>query len=632
MRTFESVNNIPLVNNEEELPIENIEAGKKFNEITAIAELLASSGSDIKVRYGKKPGWRYIFGSNTIEVCPNDVANKSPEFCKGVISHEAAHEIISKVDFIPKEEWNESGFKFLLNAVEDPRVNNWMSAKYAGPKEWLNEVYDDEYNDEQKITDLAEQQVGYTPKHIRFGLEVIRRWHTGEFSDDLPDDVRAALEKTDKIAQACYNTVPSMTPSPAEIVAKARLMYKLTRGAIWPEYKKLVDASYENAQWDELLKKMLEDGDFELGEGEGDDSGMPIPFDQLPDAVKEKLKDKIRKKLEDMDPEERKNLEDKAKADAKKKLDGLEAGANDVIGGKFGEPGKRSSEDKKSENNESIKRQMEEAMAEAEAKLDATRSEYEKTVLELRSEIDNLTQFFLAEFMSKRQPTKKPAPSGADINMSGGGPMLFEATGNYDELFLKTISHEKNDFRVTMLVDLSGSMQNAKILETFKGLAMVAEVLNNVGIPFSIHGFQDDVYEFKAFEEEFDNKVRDKMMRMIGITSGPGARNNSDAFCVNKIYETIVLANLAKTNLFMVMSDGLPAPGGNRYNSAKSSEGELSEVTDKIQTNPEVDLIGFGIGPETDHVKGFYKDSIQAKNVKLVPEQLKKKLKEKIVV
>ena len=142
----------------------------------------------------------------------------------------------------------------------------------------------------------------------------------------------------------------------------------------------------------------------------------------------------------------------------------------------------------------------------------------------------------------------------------------------------------------------------------------------------------NDVYEFKTFEEKFDDKIRNKMMGMIDITSGSGSGHNSDGFCVNKVYETVVLENLAKTNLFMVMSDGSPAPGNNRYDSTKSGEEELSEVTDKIQSNPEVDLIGFGIGPDTNHVKGFYKDSVQAKNVKLVPERLKRKLKEKIVV
>jgi len=92
----------------------------------------------------KKPGWRYIFKPiNKIEVDPNDIKKKGQDYCLGVICHEGSHRKISRVDFIPKEIWQERGFSFLMNAIEDPRVNNWVSEKYDGAREWV-EVFNNE--------------------------------------------------------------------------------------------------------------------------------------------------------------------------------------------------------------------------------------------------------------------------------------------------------------------------------------------------------------------------------------------------------------------------------------------------------------------------------------------------------
>ena len=653
MKSFESTKepSIPPITDASDAPpsvpeatsIEDItavaEAKAKFEKITQIAQILADSGSRIKVKLGKLPdktgkksGWRYIFHSNTIEVDPIDILEKPLAYCMGIISHEAAHELVSRVSFITKDEWNKSGFKFLLNAVEDPRVNNWISRKYQGPRTWLKTVYNDQHNPANEVEEKLAAQTHYTPKHIKFGLEIIRFWNTGKYSDDLPDDVREVLEKTQKIAAACYNTLPSSSPSPGEISSKAQLVYQLVNGALYPYYKKLVEEARTTAELEEMIREMLENGDFDLDEGEANNDGTPIPLDQLPEDLRKKLEKKIKEKLAAMDADKRKKLEEKAKLAGDKKINDAEDIANKTIEGKFGDPGERSEGDAKALSEEETRELLRQQMADAEARLDELRSAYDREVLPVRPEIDDLTQFFINEFMSKRQPVKKPASSGSDINMVGAAPMRFEATGEYDELFLQLKSFEKNEFKVTLLVDLSGSMNDAKIKETFKGLAMVAEVLKNVGIPFSIYGFQDDVYEFKSFEQEYNEEICAKMMTMLELTGKESASCNSDGYCVKKVYDTVVLKNLTKTNLFFVFSDGLPAPGNNRVNAELDGNAELLEVIAAIQANSDVSLIGFGVGPDTAHVKQFYHDNVIAGKVKDVPTKLKDKLKEKIVI
>ena len=196
---------------------------------------------------------------------------------------------------------------------------------------------------------------------------------------------------------------------------------------------------------------------------------------------------------------------------------------------------------------------------------------------------------------------------------------------------MRIMKFEKNEFKFTLLVDLSGSMQGDKIQETFKSVAMVAEVLHNVGIDFAVYGFQDEVYEFKSFGQEYDDSVRDRMVDMLELVSGEGCSHNSDGYCVDKVYGK-VLANLTKTNLFLVMSDGLPAPGENRVDSSVDANEELKAVIKTVEANQDVGLIGFGVGPDTNHVRNFYSDSVIASNVKNVPDKIKKKLVEVIAV
>jgi len=46
----------------------------------------------------------------------------------------------------------------------------------------------------------------------------------------------------------------------------------------------------------EMIKDMIENGDFELDDNMTGENGEPLPLDNLPDDLKEKLKEKIKEK------------------------------------------------------------------------------------------------------------------------------------------------------------------------------------------------------------------------------------------------------------------------------------------------------------------------------------------------
>jgi len=245
--------------------LEDEKLKERFERFKNMARVIGED-FDMGVEIGKNPGWRYVFKPiNKIEVDPNDIKEKDIEYCFGIISHEGAHRKISRIDFIPKKIWQERGFSFLMNAIEDPRVNNWVGEKYDGAKEWLEKIYSQDLSADEKGAEIAKQKLGYIPKHIQFGLEIIRYWHTGKFSENLPKEVKEALEKTIKYAELAYQQIPDTTnPSEEEIYESAKRMYKIVYSVIWPEYQKLVDKAFEEEKIRQIIKEMKENGEIEI--------------------------------------------------------------------------------------------------------------------------------------------------------------------------------------------------------------------------------------------------------------------------------------------------------------------------------------------------------------------------------
>jgi len=141
MKRFENTK----IKSSEESDIKDIDLEKNRLESLELIGRTVGDDCGMKVEVGKKSQDGGIYSSQLIkiEVDPNDIKKKGQDYCLGVICHEGSHRKISRVDFIPKEIWQERGFSFLMNAIEDPRVNNWVSEKYDGAREWV-EVFNNE--------------------------------------------------------------------------------------------------------------------------------------------------------------------------------------------------------------------------------------------------------------------------------------------------------------------------------------------------------------------------------------------------------------------------------------------------------------------------------------------------------
>ncbi len=254
-------------------------------------------------------GWHWDFQENVIRIDPKDLLEKPMDYLRFVISHEGGHRRISRTDFIPLEEWRQPGFSFMMNAIEDPRDNNFVAESYPKFREQMSLAYQEDLDFEAKAKQKADEKLGHQPRFMQAGFEYIKQWFREaegkefQLSEDLPEDVRAAVVATLESAHDSWLRYPSRQEADsggrigrkkvdgeAVIREYAKLSYEINRDEVWPEFKKLVEADIEDQKTQELLKDMQQGGGGEQKEGE--DSGQSLP---------QNLKDKLT-------PEEQKAL------------------------------------------------------------------------------------------------------------------------------------------------------------------------------------------------------------------------------------------------------------------------------------------------------------------------------------
>ncbi|MDW7988084.1 MAG: hypothetical protein RMJ65_05230 [candidate division WOR-3 bacterium] len=57
--------------------------------------------------------------------------------------------------------------------------------------------------------------------------------------------------------------------------------------------------------------------------------------------------------------------------------------------------------------------------------------------------------------------------------------------------------------------------EEGKIEETFKGVVVLAEVLEKLGIQYEIRGFSDDLKIFKNWREKLNKNLRDHLSTLL---------------------------------------------------------------------------------------------------------------------
>jgi uncharacterized protein YegL len=232
-------------------------------------------GRDFNTTVGIGPwghGWSWDFANNHYTMDPKDLINDPEDVVYGKCAHEGSHRKFSNTKYV-MDLWQEPGFAYGFNAVEDPRANECGMHSQPGVRKWIQAYIEKDLGsggglDYEGMEKGIQGKIGYVPDYMKWGAEMIRYWHDKQFSNEIISDsdkqdfinripdvpVRDLAKKTIDNFERFYQTIP-MTNDNLEADQKALESSQNFRENIWPLYQKLVEKSYQ----EHSLVKMLED-------------------------------------------------------------------------------------------------------------------------------------------------------------------------------------------------------------------------------------------------------------------------------------------------------------------------------------------------------------------------------------
>ncbi len=340
-------------------------------------------------------------------------------------------------------------------------------------------------------------------------------------------------------------------------------------------------------------------------------------IDKLPQDVKDELARRALKALQE--------LEDELVEELTGQLEENPAETHEKYRRrKEAEEVKKQQEDEKRAADERLDAEMKE-IERRQAAMQSGKDKYDEAYHEIREFEDQLFRRLEEIFVPNIKRAMKLSSTGNRINL----PAVFRWDANRqagiqsmdNRIFEKVHQPEKSDYTISILVDLSSSMSSSgKIEQTFKAVVLLCEILSRLGIKYEIAGFQDEVIEFKDFEEKLTDDTRRKISGMLGEVNdeNPGGHNhssyNDDGPCLLRTSARLA-AEPGKEKFLLVLSDGRPA-------GLHSDEDDLRRAVSHILSSTDQKLIGIGLGKGTEHVQRFYPASLPDMPLADLPESL----------
>lgn len=425
-------------------PEQQIEIKRKKDILSSICRFIGKD-FDLEIELNTPGGgWHWDFKNNIVRIDPEAMLERPMDELRFIVAHEGGHRRVSRVDFIPKSEWMQPGFSSMMNAIEDPRMNNFIAEAYPKVGEYMKAAYDHSLGEfEANLEKFRVTGIRRTPRFITAGMEYINQWFRDvqgqelHISEALPDDIKEVVDKTLKAAQDSWWVYPSKEEADSSedaIRSYAKRSYEINRDRVWPEFKKLVEKDAEDQKIAEAIRKMLEDQakkeekneqedepengipveDSQSEKQEGSGSGIPTELEEkLTEEEKEELREILKKELEkkareeegdstdqeetpdNSSNEEEKQSETSDEEDEKQEKDEVKQGGpeetstkTDEAGPKTGNPEEAEEEnEKEKEMSESLKQKIKEYV---DSLPKPTKQEIEARAKEIIKEIEKM--------------------------------------------------------------------------------------------------------------------------------------------------------------------------------------------------------------------------------------------------
>ncbi len=561
-------------------------------------------------------GWCIDTHTGRIQVDPDDLAHLPDEQLYGLICHEAAHAAMTRYPWlVPQSVLGEPGIRTLLNALEDCRIESWLMQRLPGATSWIEAYNARLFPTDPFATSLAPQaeqdartppsQQSHPPLFWQYCIGLLHEWWTGALPDSLDARVRRALERTTAARRAVVACLPPIhaeapdphqasryvnsrvarvfhrldglnRPDPFEIAVRLAAAESWAR--IWsdilPVYRELVamDPPGTASDTEQLLLERMGDvsgwadqvavrpASRHPADMEADPAHVPASAESHPVPLHLPAIDE-RSRAAALHPEPSDAWEE-ARRDVLPLVDALVDELLDVL------------------RPRSLPRWI------------SGFSTGQR--IELRSAMRAEARLEIGRHDRRRASGVRDACGARGRH-----------TDPFRDLWARKTLPQRPDPRFLMLLDLSGSMRGAPIHWGFRGTVLLAEVLERLGLPTAIYGFQDTLIPFKPFETPLDH-ARPSLSTMPLEVHGtrPGGHNQPEHNWDGPVLlqaADILSEQPCRTPLLIVVSDGEPS-------GPSDAASALREAVTTIAGS--VDVIGLGLGPGTRHVRKYYPNAV----------------------
>lgn len=223
----------------------------------------------MQVRLGK-PGEGNFFDPERVAITlDSELVATEPITAEFVAAHEGAHRAITghpkEVGLSKKaveERYRQIGYASVHNYIEDPAVNDWLKQEYPGLRILIADIYDKMFADASRpvvtpeATELI-QKLGRVPYFVQYGTELMRRWHSGSYQEQLAEPVALALSQTESDVDETVATIPVKGVRRQTKVRQAFSdRFSIVDQRVWPVVQELVKLDVELGQLQEAQRQI----------------------------------------------------------------------------------------------------------------------------------------------------------------------------------------------------------------------------------------------------------------------------------------------------------------------------------------------------------------------------------------
>lgn len=188
----------------------------------------------------------------------------------------------------------------------------------------------------------------------------------------------------------------------------------------------------------------------------------------------------------------------------------------------------------------------------------------------------------------------------------------------------KQVEETISPLAVTLLVDLSGSMEGRRLHYAKLGAIQLVEFCNKINVPISVYGHDSsgntvNIYNFFNF-----NSSKSKKYSLMNMKAGKGNRDGAAIrFCCEQ------LDKREEKKMFVIISDGQPAASG--YGGFKA-ESDIHSIMKEYQKKGFI-FVSASIGSDRENIRRIYgeKNVIDITDLSVLPKTLVKVIKNQIM-